>query len=291
MPLSIAPGPPDGRAVCSAAMMISVSKIVQLAAGEDAAAWRDALAQPGWASAATVLKEDRGSWVRRANLLGRDVVVKCRELNTIGRRFKHAIGMGHGAKHWRGAERLMRAGIATGRLLALMRMEVGGKRCEVLVLEFVEGKTLLEVLDEVARGVGPGVREQHAIARAVGQTIAAMDEACCHNRDLKPSNLIVAPADHGGAKIAVIDCVGVRRCEDTHANLTALTIEPIGCGCPPRRALWLSVLAFLYGNRTRSREFRLCVHEIMLASIWSVEHAVQQHGDPRPRISPLSNDK
>lgn len=248
--------------------------------------WRDALSAPRALDGTKVLKEDGGSWVRRAMVMGRDVVVKCRVLNSAGRKFKHAIGMGHGHKHWRGAERLMRAGIATGKPLALLRAKVDGTLCEVLVLEFVEGKTLLEVLDEIARGAGPGVREQHAIARAVGRTIAAMDEACCNNRDHKPSNLIVLNTAESEPQIAVIDCVGVRWGENSFASLEALTIEPIGCRCLPRKAIWMSVLAYLYGGHT-ARQQRVDMHEIVQATIWLVERAVKGHGDPRPRVDPL----
>ena len=107
-------------------MQIRVGKVVRVAEGESPQAWAAALAEPGWVTRSELLKEEGGSWVRRATLLGRDVVVKCRALNTLGRRIKSLIGMGHGAKHWRGAERLIRAGITTREPLCLTRAaEIG----------------------------------------------------------------------------------------------------------------------------------------------------------------------
>ena len=277
-------------------MDIRAIKVVRMAAGEDAAAWRDALAKPGWADAATVLKEDRGSWVRRANLLGRDVVVKCRELNTIGRRFKHAIGMGHGAKHWRGAERLKKAGIATGRPLAFVRAGVDGAESELLVVEFVQGKSLLQILSEIAGGDGPPVRVQHAIARAVGRQAAVFGRWTIYNRDYKPSNLVVISANEREAVIAVIDCVGVYRpllwrgASEYMKTLKTLAVEAIGCGVAPRRALMARVIEARADEvvwmipRWASRARRQWLwHGVAVRIKW--------HGDPRPRVNPLAENR
>jgi hypothetical protein len=276
-------------------MDIRAIKVVRVAAGEDAAAWRDALSKPGWADAATVLKEDRGSWVRRANLLGRDVVVKCRELNTIGRRFKHAIGMGHGAKHWRGAERLCRANIRTGAMCVSARANVDGRLCELLVVEFIPGQTVLQLLDDIARGMGPSVRTQHTIATAVGETIPALLRAGWYNRDHKPSNLVVMPSPDNRVDIAIIDCVGIRKygwmgideCE-AEEMLASLVIEPLGCGCSARRALWARTLMGAGWEHTESGRPRL--REVREA-IECVKAFVEGHGDPRPRVNPLAENR
>ena len=266
-----------------------------MAAGEDAAAWRDALATPGWADAARVLKEDRGSWVRRANLLGRDVVVKCRELNTIGRRFKHAIGMGHGAKHWRGAAKLMRAEIPTGRPLVLMRSEVDGCATDLLVIEFVPGETLLSVLDAIAHGCGPGVREQHAIAKAVAGSVVALRKARLHNRDHKPSNIIVTHAEDGRVGVSVIDTVGLESDFpvgdgfEVEEMLTALMVEPLGCGCSPRRSLWMRALSTMPLSRPNVDRARK--HRDLREAAKSVAMLIKAHGDPRPRVNPLAENR
>jgi predicted thioesterase len=268
---------------------------MRVAAGEEAAGWRDALSAPGVLDGAKVLKEDEGSWVRRARVMGRDVVVKCRVLNTVGRRVKHALRMGHGMKHWRGAERLMRAGIATGRPLALVRCEVDGKACEVLVLEWVEGKTLLEILDEIARGVGPGVREQHRIARAVGIAVRVFLEAELLNEDPKPSNLIVLTSGGGHIGLGVIDTVAIQKRRrmnlhdiETYETLQSLMIEPIGCGCPPRRTLWMRALHSLVQKRASERILR---HTELRGLITEVGDGIRRHGDPRPRVDPLGGSR
>jgi tRNA A-37 threonylcarbamoyl transferase component Bud32 len=287
-----------GGTLCLLEMPIEIRpiKIIRVAEGESPAAWRDVLAQPGWADAARILKEDAGSWVRRATLLDRDVVVKCRPLKPLARRFKHAIGMGHAHKHWRGAERLNRAKVATGKPLVIMRARVDGAESEFLVLEYVEGKTLLDVLDEIARGAGPPVREQHAIARAVGKLILRMIESRLYNRDPKPSNLIVRNI-RAEVEICVIDAVGIDHPIqiglrhpsitihdiETYDMLQSLAIEAIGCGCPPRRSLAMRTLHALL-DPSSSRTER---HRDLRGLITEVTDGIDRHGDPRPRVNPL----
>ncbi len=276
------------------AIEIRVSNVVRVAAGEDGAGWRRALETGEWVDGAVVMKSEGGSWVRRATMMGREVVVKCRELGTVWKRVKFGVGMGHGAKQWRGAERLMKAGIATGRPLVMARAVVDGRVCEVMVLEFVEGKTLLEILDEVKRGVGPGVREQHAIARAVAETVVKSAKGGFYNRDHKPSNLIVRRDADGRWDIAVIDCVGLkwRAPVDDSGNewmFAALMIEAIGCGCGPRRALWARVvmsLGWTNGGRERVR-----LRDLREEVVEQVELEIKVHGDPRPRVDPLGRGR
>lgn len=236
--------------------------------------------------------------MRRATMMGREVVVKCRELSTWWKRVKFGVGMGHGAKQWRGAERLMKAGIATGRPLCVARAEVDGRVCEVMVLEFVAGKTLLEILDEVKRGVGPGVREQHRIARAVGNQIRTMMDGYCANRDHKPSNLVVRQSEDGRWEIAVIDCVGIggRVWGLPHVDewdwddmLTSPMIEPIGCGCAPRRALWMRGLCSI--DATPEDGSRKTRHRFLRKTAKRIEVLVKAHGDPRPRVDPLGSGR
>lgn len=265
-----------------------MDKIVRVGAGEDGAVWRRALEGGEWVDGAVVMKEDGGSWVRRARVMGREVVVKCRELGSWWKRVKFGVGMGHGHQQWRGAERLMKAGIATGRPLVVARAVVDGRVCEVMVLEFVAGKTLLELLDEVARGVGPGVREQHAVAREVGKQVGVLDRNRLCNRDHKPSNLVVMVGSGGMPEIAIIDCVGVRpwsHGNKSQATLSALAIEPIGCGVQPRRGLIARALDSYVekegccGSGPRQDTVRF---------VWSdLARIVRAHGDPRPRVDPL----
>lgn len=275
--------------------------MIRVAEGEDAAAWRDALSAPGVLDGAQVLKEDSGSWVRRARVMGRDVVVKCRVLNTLGRRVKHVLGMGHGAKHWRGAELLRRAHVRTARTILLARGRVAGAACELLVIEYLDGPTLLECLRDAATGQ-MAVKEQHAIARAVGSQISQM--GWNFNRDHKPSNLIVLGAESSTPEIAVIDCVGVRfrQVFKTERMLASLVIEPMGCGVPPRRSLMMRVirshheeLEKWYHPADEEDEFPEGSPETSRQRVRSLTHlewrkaeaVVRSHGDPRPRVNPL----
>lgn len=281
-------------------MLIRPTKALRTAPGESAEQWLSALADPAWLGAAKILKEDDGSWVRRATILGRDVVVKCRALNTLSRRLKSTLGMGHGDKHWRGAELLRRAKVRTADTLLLAHASVDSVRCEVLVLEYLPGRTLLECLSDAASGAMP-VRSQHAIARAVGEQVSSM--GWVFNRDNKPSNLIVMTTRDRLPEIAVIDCVGVntRQVPQTARMFASLVIEPLGCNIPPRRSLMSRAVRSCVESldahhdpsddeddlpeppmtpRERVR-FLTRLHWRKAATI------ITAHGDPTPKINPL----
>jgi hypothetical protein len=134
----------------------------------------------------------------------------------------------------------------------------------------VEGRTLLRVMD---RG-GLAVRQEQALARAVGAQVAAF--GATYNRDHKPSNLIVTRED-GPPTIAVIDCVAVADGADAERMFTSLVLEPLGCGCLPRRSLLARALAGYTPDRDRRR------------TIWrDVARRVREHGDPTPKVNPLA---
>jgi hypothetical protein len=263
--------------------------------GEDPAAWSRALADPAWLASSQLLKDEPdSSWVRRATLNGRDVVVKCRYLNTRSRWLKSALGYGHGDKHWRGAALLASKKIPTARPVILLWARLDRQPVELLVLEHLPGPTLLQVLDAIARGQGPSVRIQHAIAVAAGSTIPAVLGAGLWNRDHKPSNLIVLNTDSPQPRIAIIDCVGIRRYgrlgidelegEDMAASLF---IEPTGCGCPPRRALWLRALLAMFDSQALNAP-RADRHADLRGTIAGLSDLIATHGDPRPRTDPLA---
>jgi hypothetical protein len=164
-----------------------------------------------------------------------------------------------------------------------------------MVLEFVKGKTLLEVLDEIARGVGPGVREQHAIARAVAEMMVTMvAKAGVYNRDHKPSNLVVRSDEKGAWTVALIDCVGLRWVwpaddGDSRRMWASLMIEPIGCGCRPRRALWGRVLMSMgwRGQPWWWRKAPVRLRDLRFWVVAPVADVIAEHGDARPRVNPL----
>lgn len=280
-------------------------RIVRAHRGEDAAMWAAAIGDASWIKSSSLLKQDGATWVRRASMMGRDAVVKCREIDGVWSRVKCALGRGKGDRHWRGAAMLAGKGVKTARVFVLARAEVDGRACELLVMEWVEGVTLLRVMANVhsAAAGAPGVRAQHAIARAVGEQIAQMEELL--NRDHKPSNVIVERWTASAAQVAVIDCEGVRRATIPGAArmFASLVIEPTGCGVRPRRALMMrAVRAFIdlelgistpdapvHSPRTIA-DVPHSEYRRMRRMVWDdAARAVAHHGDPRPKVNPLAN--
>lgn len=260
-------------------------RIERLAPGESADAWAGALASLDPARA-EVLKEDSGAAVYRAKLLGRDIILKRWELASLGSRLKGALRAGRADRHWRGAEWLTRVGIPTARCLALASEIRRPFPRAWLAMEAVTGKTLL---DTIASDIP--VRDQHAIARAVGSQIDAFRSHLRSNRDHKPSNLIVT-GDPAAPEIAVIDCVGLRRRPDPEGMLASLLIEPTGCGLRVRKTLIVRVLRSYVDalrvaanlSRDEARERRDLVWR-------EVSERIRLHGDPRPRVNPLGSSR
>ncbi|MBX3403303.1 MAG: hypothetical protein KF699_07830 [Phycisphaeraceae bacterium] len=258
-------------------------RVVRAVRGEDAAAWAVALGEGAWLDSARTLKAEGGVRVLGASMLGREVVVKVREVRGAWERLKCAVGRGKGDRHWRGAALLAGKGVATARVFVLARAMIGGCECELLAMEFVHGPTLLQRMAAAHRGEAgaPGTREQHALARAAGAQIAHMGEL--FNRDHKPSNLIVR-----GGEIVVIDCEGVRRAVIPGAArmFASLLIEPTGCGVPPRRSLRMrALLAWARAGDPRGDR---ASHRAAAREVWAeAARVVRHHGDPTPRVDPL----
>lgn len=276
-------------------MRIDQVRVTRVAPGEDGASWTHAIADAQLWDSATVLKDEPGSsWVRRGRVCGRDVVIKARFLNTWSRRAKAAARMGHADKQWRGAARLHRAGLLTATPIWQGLALCDGVACELLVLPYLEGPTLLELLLAASRGKGPSVARQHSIARAVGRTVPALLRARLWNRDHKPSNLIVMDADTEVPRIAIIDCVGIKKygwfgideSEGEHMAASLVT-EPLGCGCPPRRALWMVGFRAMMDADARAadRESRHADMRVLLDDILPL---IPTAADARPRVDPLS---
>lgn len=276
-------------------MKIEQVQIRRAMRDQSAERWAAALGDPRWIESSRLLKHEAGSsWVRRATIAGREVVVKCRVLGTPGRRVKSLLRQGHGDRHWRAAARLAMKRIATATPVVLAGAVIDGQPCELLVLEYLDGPSLLEVLSAVAAGHGPGPKSQHAVARAAGASVVALLDGRLWNRDHKPSNLIVLGLESGEPRIAVIDCVGIRaygrlgidEMEGEHMA-ASLMIEPTGCGCPPRRSLWMRALHATLDGHLRSPRARADRHAELRAVIETVRGLIESHGDPRPRHDPL----
>ena len=279
-------------------MKIERIKIRRAMRGEDGAAWAAALADPAWLAGATVLKDEPGSsWVRRGTMRGREVVVKCRLLNRPSRWIKAALGYGHGDKHWRGAALLASKKIATAVPIVHANARADGVVAELLLLEYLSGSTLLELMRDAMSATLP-VRAQHAIAHAVGRQVAHC--GWVFNRDHKPSNLIVMGARTQAPTVAIIDCGGVRfrQVLRTERMFASLVIEPMGCGVLPRRALLMralegrrAALAEWYDPEDDAAEDDGTLDPPGPAwdkRLWrDVQRVVEAHGDPRPKIDPL----
>lgn len=289
-------------------MSTALVRLRRLSRGEEQsggrAMWSGAVASAFWERAGVVLKSDDGGWVRRAQIgqgdSARRVVVKCRALGGWWRRLRASLSLSGFDREWRGAAMLLARGIAAGRPVvlgeAMARIDGMGApvRCEVLVLEWIEGPTLLEVMRDVAAG-GPAVRAQHRLAARTGRLVAAIGAAGLHNRDLKPSNVVVR-GGMGEGELVVIDCAGVRGWTLAPAvayMLASLVIEPMGCGVRPRRALLMrgvrTVTEWLVSDEgTASDAEQRAARRHVRGVVWrEVRAVVERHGDPRPRTDPL----
>lgn len=277
-------------------MMIQGFKIRRVMRGEDASAWVRSLEAGAWLGSAQVLKDQPGSgWVRRGTINGVDVVVKCRVLSSMSRRLKAMVGHGQGDRQWRACARLAMKRIPCSKPVMLGHGEVDGVTCELIVLRWAPGRTVLELLAAIASGGAdaPGAAEQHRIASAVGATVPALLRAGMWNRDHKPSNLVVDRDEQGKARVTLIDVVGIGRygwmgIDESEAEqmCASLVIEPTGCGCPPRRALWMRGLLGMMEEKDR-RAPRAERHADLRAMIGEVGGLVEAHGDARPRVDLL----
>lgn len=232
---------------------------------------------------------------------GRPVVAKVWTLDSPRRRVQAILRRTPAFRHWRGAAVLQRAGLATAPCLAICRrVDERGRRLECLIMERLEGCSLLHRL----AAPGPGVAHQHRLARAVGRQVAQMADLRVFNRDHKPSNLIVVAGDREAEtqSIAIIDCSGVARRRPRDAlprMLTSLVTEAIGAGAPPRLSVRMRVLseAALHprGDTPRredseagpSRRRSGAVRNLWL----DVQRRFEAHGDPTPKVDPLARPR
>jgi len=270
-------------------------RVIRLAESENGSPWADALGDSSWQTRARHLKADRGSSVHVADFCGRRVVVKCWSMRGLKRRVQQVISSTRGLRHWAGAVWLSGHGIATASPVALLRGHRAGSPVECLVMEFLDGRSVLEHLGD--GDLSPAT--EHALARCLGVQIHRIVSLGRFNRDHKPSNLIVTSAEADHPEVAIIDCGAIRR---RGANrkaarermLAMLLIEAIGCRCPPRRTLRLrAALAALgapgapIGQPGASRPDRRTLKRELRGLITAVDDRIARHGDPTPRVNPL----
>lgn len=259
----------------------------------------------------TVLKAEGHSFVVRVELEGMPLIVKWRALVGLRDRAKSLLRASRGFRQWRGARRLQRAGIPVAGPIALLTQS-GGLEPEAtiwpkaplpphdwprewLLLEEAPGKTLLRHLAD--RDLS--VRDEHALARAVGVQVGAMLRANVCNRDHKPSNLIVT-FDEGVPIVTLIDTVAIRRRGnpgEMARMLATLLIEPIGVGVAPRGTLAYRVLrdacaAWLEHTLARplgtAKGDKKALRAMVRSMARRVDQYIRTHGDPTPKVNPLA---
>ncbi len=86
-------------------------------------------------------------------------------------------------------------------VVGVLDFGVAGERGAYLVLDYVPGPTLREVLKH-----GPLARERVAVfARQLGEAMGAAHAAGVIHRDLKPENIILRPEEGGGERAVIVD--------------------------------------------------------------------------------------
>lgn len=279
----------------------------------DGAAWARALTDEPWADRAELLKHDGGVRVLATTLRGRAVVLKFYRHRGLVNRARARLGLAAADRHWAGAALLAAEEIECAPMLALVSRRDGSVREDCLVMGRLEGQTLLRWLEHVKLGRVP-LRQQHAVARAVGAQVGCILAAELHNRDHKPSNLVVR-VELGRPVVAVADCQGVKRLERDKSRHTvrmqaSLALEAIGAGVLPRRtliAMTLSSAVAAYAARRfgkasveqalamdraeRRRILRALPRGTALAAWRRIAERIRVHGDPTPRVDPLAEPR
>jgi len=253
----------------------------------------DELGSSAWLSNAGVIKSDDRSSVLSGDVAGRGVIVKTLVTGALRSRAPAALGRTRLARQWTGAELLIEHGLPTVEpVLMWAGRSSKGHHAETLVLERVEGATLLRTL---AASSLP-VREQHRLAEEAGRLTARLERAGLLNRDHKPSNIIVRRPDsrsdaNGHTRLVLIDTAGVTRRSGHTAErmLFNLLVEFIGAATQPRRALLVRALR-AYAEETDyvpPRSNRIEHHRALAEITRRIERMLERHGDPTPKDDPL----
>ena len=241
----------------------------------------------------TVLKRSDTVSVYAATLDGQAVILKCWALRSLAHRAYAHLRTTRGSRQWRGTRRLRDIGVPAPACLTLLHGRSPAGPVEVLVMQRLDGRTLL---DHLASPTLP-VRAQHRLAEDLARACASMAQAGWFTRDPKPSNFMVVPANEPGAAnsqctVAVLDSVAIRplpphRRHALGVPLERLVLEAIGVSCPPRRTLiarfiaawaaaWPQESPAADARRTRRRVW----HEI--------QRRVAAADDPTPADNPLA---
>lgn len=245
---------------------------------EDPRLLADELGSSAWLSRARVVKTDDRSSVLSGEVAGRGVIVKTLVTNPVRSRAPASIGKTRLNRQWRGAEMLIERGFPTVEpVLMWQGRSSRGHYAETLVMERVEGRTLLGALAGGALALGT----QRELAEEAGRLTARLVKAGLFNRDHKPSNIILRDgASNGRGRLVLIDTAGVTRLGSHRPErmLFNLIVECVGTGTLPRRSVLLAGVK-AYVDQVGDGEWR---------EIWrAVERMLAEHGDPTPKDDPL----
>ncbi len=259
--------------------------------------WAKALAAVDW-DRAELLSDKPGSSVWRAELVVQKrpmtLVIKCEPINSLKRKIQKLIHKTHAHRHWRGAGLLIKHGFRTAEVKAIVYGRRDGVEVECLIMEALEGRT---VLAHLAAG-DLSVREEHAVARACGRLVWELYRKA-PNPDLKLSNLVVLDASPPRARLGMIDCVGVGRRADHMDMLAIQLIESIGSRVIPRGTICMRAVAAMVDHmlvEMRTAELKgglevdtsSEVRRQGVRQFWEeIELRAQSCGDPTPKHDPL----
>ena len=206
------------------------------------------------------------------------VIIKCRSAGHFSF-LRSTVGQSPMQNELRGLRSLALLNIPASKPIAYIR----AAHCEAIVLSYVPGPTLLEVLSSRRLTIP----QEISLCRAVASEICSLLRASYFNRDNKPSNLIVV-GDFSSPSIAVIDAAGIKsslgRTFALRLMLASLYIEPHGTWNTVRNSLCMRMLVIIskeLGARSQDtrRESR---------NLWRlVQNQVEYHGNPRPTHDPM----
>jgi tRNA A-37 threonylcarbamoyl transferase component Bud32 len=163
----------------------------------------------------SVLKHDERSRVELVDAGGRQWVCKRLFMGALLGRLYHRLRCSPAWREWKGARRLRVLGRRVNSPAVLVHDGRKGGRAQMLVLPYVEGRTLDAWIGDAppAAQRPPRVqRAHHELAATVGRQIGRLVAAGVVNRDHKPTNLVIDDACLAGeAEPVIIDPAGVRR--------------------------------------------------------------------------------
>lgn len=253
------------------------------------------------------LKPDDLRSVWRVPMPGGGATVLKLTPHTPRQRVQVALGMSQLQRQWRGADWLIRHEIPVARPWAIGRARFNNLHVQWLLLEHIEGRTLLSELARVhAAPASVPLAVQAAWAEASGLLIARLLALGKYNRDHKPSNFIAAPAAPGAliGDLTMIDTVAIRPIARWRGGpgprtacarmLAALYIEAAGCNVPPRatlafrtlRALAMAELAAAGVTPTPYPRFRRALRAVIRTAAGTAAELISTHGPAAPRVFP-----